>query len=122
MTSTEPPSTDNVVNVILVKSASSTALILAAYNTTNAKQFDLHLKAYGDKTGAGTFKQSGNNGENTFNEYYSGGQSWVIDHSDLFVTNNNDAYLSGNFALYLKNASGSKVVNGYFVGNRVVVQ
>ena len=122
MTSSYPVSNENTVDVTLIRTGSSTALVLNASNNSTHRQFELHLKAYGAYTGNGSFTQTGNNGDNQLYEFYSGGQNYTIDHSDVYVTNTNDTYISGTFALYLSNSNGTKTVNGYFTANRPTVQ
>ncbi len=121
MTSTEPTSNENTVNVTLIKTGSSTALVLDASNSSSARQYSLHLKAFGSYTGTGTYTQSAGVTD-YLNEYFSGGQNYIIDHADVYITNNNDKYISGTFALYLKNTNGTKTVTGYITANRPVIQ
>jgi hypothetical protein len=122
MTSTAPASNENTVDVTLIKTASSTALVLSASNSSSNRQYELHLKAYGAYTGTGQFSQNGNNGDNQLHEFFSGGQNYTIDHSDVFVNNTNDTYITGTFTLYLSNSNGTKTVTGYFTANRPVIQ
>jgi hypothetical protein len=123
MTSTSPASNENVVNVTLIKTGSSTALVLEGYNTSSSRMVNLYVKAYGSFTGKGTFTQTGSNGfENHLVEYFAGGQSYMIDHSEFNVNNSNDTYMDGTYTLYLTNDYGTKTVTGYFVANNPLIQ
>ena len=116
LNATNPASNENHVEVTLIKTASSSALILNVYNTSSARQFDLHLKTYGSYKANGTYIQNGsNNSENHLYEYFSGGRNYEIYYSELYLTNTNDTYLSGTFNLYLRDDTGNlKTVTGTF--------
>ena len=122
MTSTDPASTENNVTVTLIKTGSSSALVLDAYNTSSARQYSLHVKSYGTFAATGTFTQTGNTPDNYLYEYFANGQNYTIDHSDFYITNTSDTYVTGTFALYLKNINGTKTVTGYFTANRPIIQ
>lgn len=123
MTSTSPASNQNVVNVTLIKTGSSTALVLEGYNTSSNRMIDLHVKSYGSYTGKGTFTQTGSNGsDNRLVEYFAGGETYTIDHSEFYVNNTNDTYLDGTYTLYLSNDNGAKTVTGYFVAHNPTIE
>ena len=122
MASTNPASTANTVDLTMIKTSSSTALLINAVNPTTGRQFELHLKAYGSYTGLGLFTTSGISSQNQFIEYFAGGHTYNVDSSAIYVSSASTAFVSGTFTLWLTNTLGNKVMTGYFTANNPTFQ
>ncbi len=123
MKSTFPSSSEDNVNVTLLKTSSSSALIINAFNTSSNKQFSLNFKAYGSYTGIGHFAQSNtHNSDNQLVEYFVNGQTYNLDSTSVNVTTSNDNYIDGTFNLWLSNSKGTRMIWGAFSAHHPTIQ
>ncbi len=115
MRATSPASNNDVVNISLHKTTSSSIITLEGYNTTEARQFSLNLSAYGPYWGYGTFVYSSTTGPAAqLSEYFNGERHYTVDSAVIIVNESTDTHIAGTYNMWVHDSKGATQTGGNF--------